>query len=101
MAGIKSAPALAEKLGLHGSGATHLYLAERDQKELPFPVFAEIAHACQVPLEFFTADFSRLREISEDPRRVIAEETAAAVERARMRRGEPGEEIPPRHGTGP
>jgi transcriptional regulator with XRE-family HTH domain len=101
MAGIKSAPELARRLGLHGSGATHLYLAERDRKELHFAVYAEIADVCGVPVEFFTADFSRLREISEDPRRVIAEETAAAVARSEAQRGGPGEEIPPQHETGP
>lgn len=101
MAGITSAGELAKELGLRGSGATHLYAAERDDRPLPFPVLREIADLCHMPVEFFTADFDRLREISDDPRRVIAEETAAALERVRRRREGPGEDSPPQHGTGP
>lgn len=65
-----------------GLGTTNLREIERDARPVPFGDLADIAHACGVPVEWFTADFSRLAEISEDPRKVLARELAAATQRA-------------------
>lgn len=101
MAGITSAPGLAKELEIRGFGGTHLYLAERDQKMLPYAVIREIASICELPTEFFTANFSRLPEISEDPRRVIAEVIAAAVARSEERHEGSAEDPPPQQEAGP
>lgn len=86
LGGYPSVDALALAMGLRGAGRTKLYAAERDEHVLPYPTMREIADCCGLPVEFFTADFSRLPEISDNPRTVIARETAAAVARAAERR---------------
>jgi len=94
LGGYKSVDALADALDLSGSRRTRLYEAERGELALPFPTLREIAEVCGLPVEFFSVDFARLPEISDDPRAVIARETAAAAERSRKRREKSGEELP-------
>lgn len=67
-------------------GTTTLRSIERGEARGDFSTYRDIADACGIPVEFFTADFSRLAEISEDPRSVIARETAAARRRVTERR---------------
>lgn len=67
-------------------GTTTLRNIERGEIPGDFSAYRDIAEACNLPVEFFTADFSRLAEISEDPRSVIARLTAEAVRRAQERR---------------
>lgn len=98
MAGFRSASALAAVLELRGYAATNLYEAERDNAIAPYHVLSEIAHVCGLPVEFFTADFSRLGEISDEPRAVIAREIAAAAQRSGLQPEESGEDSPPRTG---
>lgn len=90
MAGMKGVPALAAELKRRGTkrglGQTKLYAFEQDREVPDVRDLIEIANACGVELAFFTADFARLGEISDDPRRVLAAEIAAAVERAAARR---------------
>jgi hypothetical protein len=61
----------------NGLGTTTLRLIERGEIPADFSTYRDIAEACCVPVEFFTADFSRLPEISENPRSVIAQMRAA------------------------
>jgi transcriptional regulator with XRE-family HTH domain len=89
LAGYTTPKALADHFkaqGVNKLGSTKLYMAERDEQPLEYRDLEEIAYACGLPVAFFTADFSRLPEISEDPRKVIARETAAAVQRSVERR---------------
>lgn len=67
-------------------GTTTLRCIERGEAPGDFSAYRDIAEACGLPVEFFTADFSRVAEISENPRSVIARETAAAVQRAAEQR---------------
>lgn len=103
MAGIRSVEALAEKLrerGVLGLEVTTLRTIEREERRPEFKELREIAEACDLDVAFFTADFARLPEISEDPRRVIAEETTAALERARRRRKDNDEGSEPHREAG-
>lgn len=97
--GLSGVPALAAALrkgAAKGLGRTNLYAIERGEEEVvTYGSLVEIANVCEVPIEFFTADFSRLAEISEDPRAVIAAEIAAAVARAEERRAGSSEDPPP------
>lgn len=90
MAGLGSVPALAAELKKRGTkrglGRTKLYRFEQDKEVPDIRDLIEIANACRIDLAFFTADLSRLREISDDPRRVLAAEISAAAERAAKRR---------------
>jgi hypothetical protein len=86
---------LAAAIGGRGLGATNLYKIERGERAPAVRELYDIAAACGLELEFFTADFERLREISEDPRKVIARETAEAVRRSVERRSKR------REGSGP
>lgn len=98
LGGIRNVEALAAKIGpdaKRGLATTTLRKIERGEVPVDYRDMLVIADACSVPIEFFTADFSRLSEISEDPRQVIARETAAAVERARERRARPPGDSPP------
>lgn len=89
---------LADAIGAdrgRGLGIASLRLLERDAGIADYAKLSEIAHACGLPVEWFTADFDRLAEISDDPRRAIAEIRAAAKQsataaaaRARRRRDE-------------
>jgi transcriptional regulator with XRE-family HTH domain len=88
LGGYRNVEALADELKDRRSklGTTTLRNIERGQIPGDFSVYREVADVCGVPVEFFTADFSRLAEISEDPRSVIARKTAEAVQRAAERR---------------
>jgi transcriptional regulator with XRE-family HTH domain len=90
MAGYKNMRELATALKANGStrglGQTTLRLIERGERVVEARELQDIAELCGVPLAWFTADFSRLEEISEPPRAVIARETRAAIERSRARR---------------
>jgi hypothetical protein len=102
MAGFGGVPELAAALKRRGLGATKLYEAEREEESLGFGDLAEIAHACgELPVEFFTADFSRLAEISDDPRKVIAERLAKAGERSDTRHADKNGDRPPPPQEGP
>lgn len=101
MAGLEGVPSLVAELQRRGVkqgqglGRTNLYAYESGRDVPDIRDLIEIAHACEVPIEFFTADFSRLAEISDDPRHVLATEIAAARERARARRAGTDEENQP------
>jgi transcriptional regulator with XRE-family HTH domain len=103
LAGLTDVPSLAAALkanGVRKLGATKLRRMEREQDASDVRDLEAIADACGLPLAWFSADLSRLPEISEDPRRVIARETAAAVERAAARRaGRPADRQPPLEGA--
>lgn len=88
LGGYRNVEALAAALKDRRSklGTTTLRNIERGQLPGDFSVYREIADVCGVPVEFFTADFSRLAEISEVPQSVIARKTAEAVQRAVERR---------------
>lgn len=96
MAGYKNVGALADAISEEGSRRglreTTLRLIEREERPAEARELQEIARVCGVPLAWFTADFSQLEKISEEPHAVIARETAAAVERSRERRaGKPSD----------
>jgi len=91
LAGFTNVEDLAEHTG-KGLRPTVLRQIEREERRGEFRELREIAEACGLPVEFFTADFSRLGEISGDPRRVIATRLASAVERAQRRRDSPDED---------
>lgn len=85
LAGISSPKALAETIGGRGLGATKLYAIEQGRQPVSYREIVDIADATGLPVEFFTADFSRLDEISENPRTVLARETAEAGQRSAER----------------
>jgi hypothetical protein len=98
LGGLRNVQELAAAIdSRRGLGTTTLRAIEREERVAEFRELNEIAVACGLPVEFFTADFSRLHEISEDPRSVIARETAAAVQRAAERRAKSDEGNPPQH----
>jgi transcriptional regulator with XRE-family HTH domain len=103
LAGFKNPRALAARIDQRGLGEKTLYLIEQGHGDPQIRDLEAIAEACGVPLEWFSADFSRLAEISDDARRVIARETAAAVERSRDRRAGPSASSPahPAEGEAP
>lgn len=93
LAGYTKPDDLAQELarrGVRGLGRTTLYSIEAGRQEGTIPQLRELAEACGVPLAWFTADFSRLDEISEDPRTVLAQQTAGALARSRARRRDTG-----------
>lgn len=103
LGGFSGVPALAaqlEALGLNGMGRTKLYEAERGEFVPAYHQLSEIATACELPVEFFSADLQRMGEISENPRTVIAEAIAAAVARSEARRGGSVEDPPPQREAG-
>ncbi|MDE2107259.1 MAG: helix-turn-helix transcriptional regulator [Patescibacteria group bacterium] len=87
LANISSAPELAAKIDARGLKRTKLYAIEKDRQAAERHELQAIADACGVPLEWFTADFSRLAEISADPKVVIAHEKAMINERRNVFRG--------------
>lgn len=82
LAGLSTPRALASVIDEKGLGATKLYAIEQGRQPVQFSELTVIAEATGVPIEFFTADFSRLPEISENPRTILARETAEAVQRS-------------------
>ena len=87
LAGHRTVEALAAAIGQRGLKTTKLRQMEREEIPSEARDLEAIAHACGLPVEWFTADFQRLPEISpENSRRVLAEQTAAAVQRALERR---------------
>ena len=96
LADIRSVKALAKAIGVQGLGETKLRQIEREEDAPAFRDLREIAEACGLGVEWFTADFSRLAEISADPRQRIAAVAAAAVARSQAQRNtEPGGQRPP------
>jgi hypothetical protein len=77
---------LAAAINRDGYSTKVLREIEQGKHSAGFAELNEIAHHCGLPVEFFTADFNRLGEISEDPRKVIARALAQAVERSERRR---------------
>lgn len=100
MAGYRNAGLLADALEENGSARglreTNLRLIERDARPAQPRELQDIADLCGVPLAWFTADFSRLPEVSENPRAVIAREMRAAEQRANERRAGTPEDHQPR-----
>lgn len=94
LAGHKAPKSLAAAIDRRGYSAKVLYEIEQGKHSAGYAELAEIAHACGLPVEFFTADFSRLAEISEDPRKVIAQGLARAVARSEKRREDKPEDPP-------
>lgn len=86
LAGLTTPRALAQAIDEKGLGPTKLYAIEQGRQPVQFSELTVIAEATGVPVEFFTADFSRLREISENPRTILARETAEAAQRSAERR---------------
>lgn len=90
LAGYTNVKALANALHERGTGKglgqTSLRQMEREEIISDPRNLQEIADLCGVPLAWFSADFSRLDEISEEPRTVIARETASVAERVEARR---------------
>ena len=82
LAGFRKVETLASAIDQKGLGTTVLREIERGEHPAQFSDLQEIAYHCRVPVEWFTADFSRLPEISADPRRVIAARQAASAESA-------------------
>lgn len=85
-------------MGERKLGTTTLRKYEQEREVPGYRDVEAIARACGVSVHWFTADYSRLGEIAPpDSRRVIAMQTAAAVERARERRAGKHEDTrPPR-----
>lgn len=106
LAGFSGVPELAAELqrrGVRKIGETKIRQMEREdpQQTTDYRDLVEIAEACKLDVSWFSADFSRLAEISDEPRKVIAREIAAAVARAAERRaGKPGAN-PPLQEEGP
>lgn len=102
MAGFKSMGDLERALrarGVRGLGKTILYKTEREERLPDVSELREIAEACRLPFEWFSADLSRLVEISaSDPRAEIARRIRAAAERSEVPlEGMPGG-LPPQAG---
>lgn len=95
LAGFTNVEELAEHTG-KGLRPTVLRQIEREERRGEFRELREIAEACGLPVEFFTADFSRLAEISDDPRKVIATRLVSALERAQRRHDNNSEDQPAR-----
>jgi transcriptional regulator with XRE-family HTH domain len=85
LAGYTSVEDLANALNQPGLKATVLRAIEREERPGRFPELREIADCCGLPVEFFTADFSKLASISGEPREIIAARTKTAVERSGQR----------------
>jgi transcriptional regulator with XRE-family HTH domain len=101
LAGYRNVEELARAIGAHrGMKTTTLRMIEREQRTADHRELQEIAEVCGVPVAWFTADFSRLAEISEDPRTVIARMTAEAVRRSEARRAGISEDHPLQPGEG-
>lgn len=99
LGGFTNVEDLAKRTG-KGLGPTVLREIEREQRGGEFRELREIAECCDLPVEFFTADLSRLAEISDDPRKLIAARLAQAGERSETRREGKHEDRPPRPGEG-
>lgn len=65
-----------------GLGETKLRQIERGEITPEARELQAIAEACGVPLAWFTADFSRLDEISPEPRQQIAQMLSEAYQRS-------------------
>jgi transcriptional regulator with XRE-family HTH domain len=101
IAGFRNVADLASAIQMAGLGETRLRQIEQERIVAGYRDLRDIAEACGLRVEWFSADFDRLDEISDDPRQVLARETAAAVERARARRGAaPEGKQPPQRGGG-
>lgn len=102
IAGHKNVDSLAARIRENGDmprglGTTTLRQMERGELTPTYPHLIVIALACNLPIAWFSADFQRVGEISEDPRRTIARETAAALQRAAERRASMPPAPPPPH----
>lgn len=104
LSGYENMPDLAAALKARGVGRglaeANLYKLERGTKHPEYRDMREIADLCNVPVEWFTADFTRLAEISEDPRKVlarVANEAAQRTEERRSRRRASPDDPPPEH----
>jgi transcriptional regulator with XRE-family HTH domain len=76
MAGYGDMKQLAERLTARGNGrglkTKTLRSIEQGVRAADYRELREIAEACEMPVEWFTADFARLAKISDDARTVVA-----------------------------
>jgi transcriptional regulator with XRE-family HTH domain len=87
LAGLTSAEALAEKIDQRGLGTKVLRNYEQGKDAPEQRDLEAIADACEIPVEWFIADLSRLPEIAPtDSRAEIRRVLDQALERARLRR---------------
>lgn len=87
LADIRQVSDLSAEINQKGLGTTKLRQMEREEIPSEARDLEAIAHACKLPVEWFTADFSRLPEISPpDSRKILAQQTAAASQRGQERR---------------
>lgn len=84
-AGIKSVPALKDRIGSRGFGRTTLYAIEAGRTAMRRPMALAIADACDLPVEFFEVDFARLPELVTDPGELFERELEEAVEPSQQR----------------
>ena len=100
LAGFTDVGALAKAIDQKGLRTTTLRQMEREEIDSQPRDLEAIAHACGLPVEWFVADLTRIAELApEDPRRVLAQRTAAAYQRAQERRASRREDPPAQQGT--
>ena len=97
LAGFRHQRDLALAIDQAGLGERTLRAIELGRRHATERDFRAIADACRVPLEWFTADFSRLAEISDPPREVLRAEREKVSARSAARSGGKPEETQPPH----
>lgn len=96
LAGFRHQRDLAQAIDQAGLGERTLRAIELGSRHATERDFRAIADACRVPLEWFTADFSRLAEISDPPRDVLrAEREKVSARSAARSGGKPAATRPP------
>jgi transcriptional regulator with XRE-family HTH domain len=101
LAGFNSVEDLAKALGQRGLKTTVLREIETGRRRGDLRDLREVADRCRLPVEFFTADFSRLAEISEDPGKVIARRLRSVDARSGRQRDSTPADPPPPEGEDP
>jgi transcriptional regulator with XRE-family HTH domain len=97
LAGFRHQRDLAQAIDQAGLGERTLRAIELGSRHATERDFRAIADACGLPLEWFTADFSRLAEISDPPREVLrAEREKVSARSAARSEGKPEATRPPR-----
>ena len=86
LAGFNSVDELADALNQRGLKSTVLREIETERRGGELRDLREVADRCGLPVEFFTADFSRLAEISEEPGKVIARRLTSVDEKYEQQR---------------
>jgi hypothetical protein len=101
LAGFKSVDQLAKALNQRGLKSTVLRDMENGKRRGELRDLRVVADGCGLPVEFFTADFSRLAEISEDPGKVITRRLLLADERVEQQRDSTPKDPPAREAEDP